>query len=83
MELTIVASRNTAPGLAVGSGAGVLLLVGVGDTAVTAWDGPVLVLTGYDGRVLGQGRREGHEAEDDGGEGELHFGWSALVMYLE
>lgn len=73
-ELTVVASRNTAAGLAVRRLAGVLLEVGLGNATVPTGHRPVLVLASHDGGVLGQGRGEGGEAEDDGGKGQVHVG---------
>jgi hypothetical protein len=76
---TVVAAGDAAAGLAVGGGAGVLLQVGVGHAAGAAGDRAALVLAGHEGAVLGKGGGNGSQAEDEGGEGELHpGGWVGL-----
>jgi hypothetical protein len=84
-KLTVVAAGDAAAGLAVLGGAGVLLQAGVGDAAGARGDRAVLVLaTDQEGvRVAGHvadtldvgdaGGGKGSEAEDHGGDGELHL----------
>ena len=76
MALTVVAAGDAATLAAVLSSAGVLLEAGVGNTAGTLRNGTVLVLANDDleaGRGRRGGRGHGGEAEDDGGERELHL----------
>lgn len=67
--LTVIATRHTATLLARCGGASVLLQAGVGNTALAVRDRAVGVLA----RSNGGSRGESGEAEDDGGDGELHF----------
>ena len=75
--LTVVAARDAAASLAVGSGAGILLQARVGNAASAAGDRAVGVLAADEGGVGGQGAGDGGKAQDDGGERELHFGGMA------
>jgi hypothetical protein len=85
--LTVVSTGNTATGLAVGSRASVLLQASVGDAAFTAGDRSTTVLAILAGNknrtarcvadtfsVDGAGGGKGSEAENEGGDRELHFG---------
>jgi len=76
---TIIAARHAPTSLAVGSDASILLQVGVCHTAGAAGDGTALILAGHEvSWLLRSGGSESREAEDDGGQRKLHFGW--LVM---
>ena len=85
---TVVTAGNTATSLAVGSSASVLLQAGVGDTAFAAGYRSATILAILAGdqdsaargvantlSVDDAGGGNGSEAENNGGDGELHFGW--------
>lgn len=74
MTLTVVSSRNTPTTLSVDK-ASILLQAGVGHAALAVGHRAVL--------VLGNGRGHGDQAEDEGGETELHFGGFGLVKRKE
>lgn len=81
--LTVVSARHAATGLAVGGSASILLQAGVGDTACSVGNRSVVVLaTDVDSaarsvantlNVHGASRGNGSEAENKGGERELHL----------
>lgn len=79
-QLTVVASWDATASLPVGGGAGVLLEVGLGNTASATRDRAVLVLAGRDSWVLGGGSDNTGEGQEDGGERELHLEISAEGM---
>lgn len=73
MERTIVAAGHAAASLAVVGDAGVLLQVRVGNAAGAEGHWTALVLASRDRVVLRKGRGDGGNAEEDGGERELHL----------